>query len=711
MSTHLRPSARQEPTPNPRWSDVSEAYWNPRSVAIVGAGSRTSSMGYRQTQMLVDAGYAGDLAVVNESSRPVLGVKAFDSISAIPTRPDVVFIAVAAPRVREVLIQCVKRGVAYVQILSSGVSERDIHSVLDASDSVTRVIGPNSLGFHATDSGIWLKRPAREPKGDVRGLSFISQSGGLTLDFIQACEERAVPVRRAVSIGNCADLQPSDFVRSLSHDRATDAISLYLEADIDRALEISIAEASKLKPVFLLRGGRTRTGASATRLHTGSLAGDYSVWRAIAEQAGATVVESFDDLVAMSVGTAIPKPTGNAVVSIGNGGGRTVLCTDEIEQAGLAIAQLSPGTLEFLRGLEPIPGGTLGPVTDIPAGSLVALEPTWLENYGRRLLSDENVDAGIVQLNLNSFIRYPDALSALRGLLTGLIIPSTSKPTLVVLHAAQDAEQMHLLGELTGICAENGTPVFRSLLEAVGVLGSRSHPEICRGRAMAEATEPSVDRVMLQRDAMSLLASYGISVPSYKSIESKHKSTSSFGDLTFPVVCKIDSPSIAHKTDVGGVRLGIEDGDQLHAAIQQLLLLSSQLDSSSPPMVLVQEMIQGRALEMLIGARRVGERIILVVGFGGSEAELDPDITVVANPSNIEVISARLRDLRKYALLEGYRGAPDYDVSALCAVALRLRDLVNDNPDIQSAEINPILVFERENGAVAVDVAIEVAHK
>jgi acyl-CoA synthetase (NDP forming) len=455
-------------------STVFDKLFYPKSIAVVGASQNLVNLGSRHVQQLQAFGYSGDLFAVNPRAERSCGVPGYRRVLDIPQSIDFCVIVTPAKTVVEVVTDCVAKGVPVAQILTGGFGEtgaagqRLEQALVDAAAGVTRLVGPNCMGVYSAPGGLTMVATADQTVGSV---SVGSQSGGLSMDIILQAKARGLALNKVVSMGNCIDLDPVDFLQYFAADPETEVIGLYLEGlERGKAFFATLKAVTTRKPVVLLKGGRTRLGAQSVASHTNALAGEYAIWQAAMTQAGVLMVETVDELLATlsALQPHVPRPRGPGVALVGNGGGTTVLTTDVVEEAGLTLAPLRSDTKAALAAIDMPAGATVGNPTDTPIGALNKGGGAALGQVMHCLLQDADVHGLVVHFNLGAFINYDNRHDIADGVADALrSVAAGTKPVYVALRATPDPAIEAVRTQILATTRQLGLPCFHSPHEAV----------------------------------------------------------------------------------------------------------------------------------------------------------------------------------------------------------------------------------------------------
>lgn len=457
-----------------------------KSAVVVGGSATPGKMGHTALKALIDNRTTAELFAVNRRADHVMGVPSYPTVDDLPIAVDYALIALPPAAVPEALAAAARRGVSIAQILTSGFGEDapsgvPYSALLDAiSGSDLRIMGPNCLGSYVPRAGLSFTPLS---SGQAGNMGIISQSGGLGYDFLLAGEEEGIRYSHVLSVGNCVDLDIPDYLAHLREDRDTDAIGMYLESVADgRRLFEELRRTAAVKPVFVLKGGRTAGGAASVESHTGRLAGDFKVWRAMIHQAGASLVESSAELLSglQAVHVTRTRRSGGerssnnpdaGIALIGNGGGATVVACDAAEERGLSLAKIGAATSKRLADISAETGeiADTNPV-DLPLPRLFWDEGRLLGQLLLALVEDENVNGLLVHVNLLPLASRPDPFAALGAALSSLFGTNLSSvDDLYVVFRSDGSVKVDALRRVARdeVRKHWGVPVFQTMEDAV----------------------------------------------------------------------------------------------------------------------------------------------------------------------------------------------------------------------------------------------------
>jgi acetate---CoA ligase (ADP-forming) len=694
------------------------AIMRPRSVAIIGISAKPGSAGRIVLELLANNKFTGPVHLVGRSSADIDGHKVLSSIDELPQGVDLAIFTLPAAAVREAVEGCVRRQVKAAVIFASGFAEvgNDGTGEQDRIAEIARagglaLVGPNCLGFMNFVDGFaavfFSPQPTpRLPDGTRGAVAIVAQSGGLGSHLQSGLSTRGVPVSCWISTGNEAGLGLADFIQYLLDDPVTQVISLYAE-HIRRPQEfIAIAgEALRRgKPIVMMHPGRGERAKEAARSHTGALTGDHAVMRTLVEHAGVVVVDTLDELMDVSeILARFPKPSKGDLGILTFSGAFCGIAHDFCEDIGVRLPPLSPDTLAHLT---PVLPAFLPPKNPLDLGTQTIWQPELLQICVEALLRDPAI-GGVA-------ISIPPTSPRHAGLyIEGIIAASKANAKPLALAILGDAAPLHQ--EFMTIARDNNVVLSRSsdrTLRAIAKVidygnrnsvlaqrkaepvGSVSIPELGQG------TQP-------EWLGKKVLAALGLRVPAGDLARSAEAAVGIADRIGFPVAMKAQAAKLAHKTEAGGVVLGVADAD---AVRRSWVALHVNVERAQPGLKLdgvLVEAMSPRGLELVVGARRDPRwGPILMVGLGGIWVEALGDVRLMAPDLTEDEIVEELAKLKTAKLLHGFRNSPPVDVKAVAAAAAALGRLMRARAEITEIDVNPLMVHPAGQGATALDALI-----
>jgi acyl-CoA synthetase (NDP forming) len=680
------------------------AVFSPRRVALVGASDRPGSVGRLLWDNLAD--FPGEVVPVGPAAT-VGGVPAYADLRAVPGQVDLAVIATPAATVPGIVRAAADAGVRAVVVLSAGFAETgpdgaklQDEAVAAARAGGVRLVGPNCFGVQNASLPLNASIAAGAPRAGG-GVSIVTQSGSYGMAVHTLGQDEALRVAKVYAAGNKADITDAELLAYLRDDPETTVICLLLESITDaRQFFVEACRTTVVKPVIAVVGGRTGAGQRAALSHTAALATDDAVRDAALRQAG--VVRVRTGLQALDAARALsgqPAPRGPRVAVVTNSGGTGVELADLLADEGLEVPELSASLQAELRALLPGYASARNPVDMTPTWSLFTqLYPATIELLARSGEVDVVVPVLLQRAaSAEVTVAVRDAVARLRD--DGVPVP------VYVCWVAPRAADGH-----TSVLQEAGVPCFpwpERTARAVGVAvrcGIQTGRPVGGRGALVSAVSPparSAPRTALLPSgwlaadaARSLLAGAGIPVIETVVCGDVEAAVAAAGRVGYPVVAKLDHPSLTHKSDVGGVRLGLATPDALRSAAADLLALAEGAA------VLVQPQREG--VELLVGGVRDPEfGPVVMAGLGGVLVETRRDVQLAVAPVDVGQAAVMLKSLRGGAVLGGVRGGAAADVAAVAAVIARVGDLMVGHPEISELDLNPVLAGA--TGCVAVD--------
>jgi len=683
--------------------------FTPERVAVIGATERRGSVGRALVENL-QADFRGEIVPVNPNYETVCGLDCVDDVGE--TDADLAVVAVPAAAAVDVVREVGAAGIDDVVVITAGFGEtgsdgatreRDLEAAAEAFD--LNLVGPNCLGIISTPVGLNATfAPRSAPSGSV---SFLSQSGAFVTAVLDWAADHGVGFKDVVSLGNKAVLDETDFVASWGDDEETDVIVGYLESIEDGRRFVDVArDVTRETPVVVVKSGRTDAGAQAASSHTGAMAGRDRAYEAGLRQAGvirADTVQDLFDAARVLAGQPLPETDGVAVLT--NAGGPGVMAADAVGDVPLSLAEFGSDTVDRLRDRLPAGANVYNPVDvigDADNGRLRAAVDT--------VLADDAVGAAVVIAAPTATLDFGRLAADVADLQADHGLPVTT--CLMGGERARKADDT---------LVEAGIPNYFDPARAVESLGTLERYREIRAREYPEPTTYDVDRAaaeaVLDRarergatrlgvEAMPLLDAYGIPTPSGAVVESPVDALDVAETLGDPVVMKIVSPDILHKSDIGGVKVGVPH-EEVYDAFEDLVARARNYQPDATILgVQVQEMVEMETgVETIVGTNRDPQFGPLVLfGLGGIFVEVMEDTAVRVAPLAEADAREMTDEIRAAPLLSGARGRDPVDRAAVAETLCRLSQLVTDFPEIVELDVNPLVA--RPDGVVAVDLRL-----
>ncbi len=707
-----------------------DAIFSPQSLAVIGASKTPGKVGHDIFVNILKGGYQGTLYPVNPKARSVSSVKAYPTIADIPDSVDLAMIILPPGPALAATEEAIEKGTKGIVIVSAGFREvgkegLDIENKIVSlcKQAGVRLVGPNCLGVINPLSNVRLNASfsARMPKAG--NISFISQSGALCTAVLDFAADRDFGFSKFISIGNKADVDELDLLRYFHKDEDTEVIMIYLEElrrgpeFIEAVKEITCGD-FRPTPVLVIKSGRTGAGARAAASHTGALAGTEGVYDAIFQQSGIIRVDSIDELFDFATAFAYKNenalgklrrkvPDGNRVAIVTNAGGPGIVATDMTESSGLQLAKFQEETIEALDSHLPKTANLQNPVDVIGDAPMDRYE-----NALAAVIKDEGVDGALVILTPQSMT---DVLGTAEAIVR--IARRSYKPILCCF--------MGIIDVSSGVkyLQEQGVPVFKFPENAAKAFGALYQYSRWLNRQRLAQFDLQHDRqgaAQIIEDCLSagkthigelegigLLKCYGFNVLPNQLAKSANEAAALAEDMGFPVVLKIVSAQILHKSDAGGVVLGLENQEAVKKAFENIVRRAGEYDPAAIiEGVLIQKMAPPGS-EVILGLNRYPVfGPLLMVGIGGIFVEVFQDVVFRLAPIGRNESRRMVRQIKGYRLFQGFRGRPPADVETIEKSLVSLSNMATNHPEIMELDINPLLVHDRGHGATAADCRI-----
>lgn len=680
---------------------------NPKRIALIGVTINPEGVGGKVLGNLVGGGFRGVVYPVSATAEALLGVPCYPDIQSLPKTPDMAIICTSAQKVPELVEQCGEAGIRSIIIMSAGfreigeeglILEKQIQASVKKYEGM-RILGPNCLGIIVP--GISLNASFGEGMPLKGKVAFISQSGALCTSVLDWALEEKIGFSYFVSVGNMLDVDFGDLIDYFGEDDQTESIILYVES-ISHARKFITAARSfaRTKPILVYKAGRFPESAAVAASHTGAMASEDSIYDAVFQRTGVARVLNIGEIFdcAELIGRN-RMPLGPRLGIVTNAGGPGVMATDSLMANNGVLAKLSDESMEKLNALLP-PFWSHGNPVDV-------LGDAGAKRFARAtevVVKDPGVDAVLVILTPQAMTKPSSVAKAVAR-----IAADTSKPVLAAwLGGRRVREGSQILvnaGVATYRTPEQGVGAFMTLVNYARNLENlyetpRDIPVdfVLDRKTMRKKVNTYISSgasVLSEEYSKELLDIYGIPVTMPVLAKTADEAASKAGDIGYPVVLKVWCDEISHKTDVGGVKLNLENAVQVKKAFDQIICSASEkCPDAEIRGVTVQKMVKVKnGLEMILGVKKDAVfGSIIMVGMGGVEAELWGDSALGLPPLNERLACRMLESLKIWPLLNGYRGRPKVDVDALLKIIMRLSYLAADNPEIEELDINPLLV-------------------
>jgi acetyltransferase len=691
--------------------------FKPKSIAVIGASNTVGSAGYRVFRNLIGSGYEGVVYPVNPKYESIQGVQAYPSVKDVPKSVDLAIISTPAQTVLDIVEQCGKKSIKGILIISAGFKEIGAEGValekklLEIKEKYKmRIVGPNCVGFVVPYLNLNATFIGSMPE---RGnIALFSQSGavcGAILDWAQASK---VGFSSFVSVGSMLDVDYGDLIDYFGMDIHTRSIVLYVESITDAKKFMSATKSfARAKPIIVIKSGRFKEGAKAASSHTGAMAGEDAIYEAAFRRAGIVRVNNIEDLFnCSSILAKQPRPPGRNIAIITNAGGPGVLATDSVIEKGGALAKLSDETMEKLNKVLPPTWSHGNPVDIIGDGDE--------ERYQKAIeicLEDKNID-GLLILCVPQVVANPDKLA--ERLID--ISRKTTRPIITsfmgeasVIHARQILNTNNIpTYDTPDAAVESYMYLYHyerhlaQLYETPEELNIKTPAHKETIKKILDAAEKEKRDLLNEMESKTFLELYGIKTTKPHVAETEDKAAQLAEKIGYPVVMKIHSPQITHKSDVGGVVLDLRCKEDVKKTFKEMIKRAKEKAPDAKILgVTIQKMIKTHGYELIMGSKKdpvFGSAILF--GLGGIYTELFKDRSIGFPPLNQVLAQRIIEKTRAYELLKGFRGLPPVNMTKVEETLVNFSQLIIDYPEIKEIDINPLIASGDE--LIAVDARI-----
>lgn len=699
--------------------DAVDSFSNPKTVAVIGASNTPGKIGNAIVNNLIKSGYKGKIYPINPKEKKISELQCYPSLADVPGDIEMAIFCIPARKAMETAEECGKKGVKNLVVITAGFKEvgragaeleKEFLSL--CSQYGMRVLGPNVVGFvdtHTPINATFLK--GFPPKGEI---AFISQSGAILASILDWSQSAGIGYSKIYSLGNKADLSEVDFIAEAADDPNTKVILCYIE-DVSHGPEFLkvVSEATRKKPVVILKSGTSHSGALAASSHTGALAGSDLAYNTAFKRCGVLRVSSMSELFDLAISFVNqPVPKGDRVAIITNSGGPGIIATDKVEAHGLQMARFEKETIEELRSYLPAEAGIYNPVDVLGDAKADRFRFAF-----EKVFKDENVDGVLLLL-------CPVAVTEPLETAQALVEFSRLYPEKTVVAAYMGGKSLE---EGAKLLSGSGIPCFSMPEPAVAVIAGMTAYRKMKERAGAELRKidlkPDLKTVkavfydvkrdnrlaLLGSEAAEVIEAYGIKAAPTILSQNPDEAAEIADQLGYPVVLKIASPKIMHKTDVGGVISGIQSAEEVKDAYVHIIEnVHRYLPKVVPYGIEIQKMVP-KGIELIVGMTRdVQFGPLIAFGLGGIFVNLIKDVSFrLAQGLTSAEIADMIAETKAYSLMKGYRGDNPVDILAVSEAIRRLAVLATDFPEITEIDINP--VFAYEDGIAALDVKITLS--
>jgi len=696
---------------------VLEPFYCPASVAVIGASRDENKLGHAVLKNLIQYGYEGRIYPINPKAKEILDHQAYPSVLAVTDEIDLAIIVIPDRFVAQVLEECGQKGVEGVIVITAGFREiggegiKKEKALVDIVQRYNmRMLGPNCLGIIDTICPLNASFARGMPRqGDI---AMMSQSGALLLAILDWALGEEVGFSRFVSLGNKADIDETDLLQLWDEDPYSKVIVAYLEGITDGPRFMEIAQqVTRETPIIAIKAGTSDAGARAVSSHTGTLAGSERAYDAAFRQAGITRADSIEELFDYAHAFAeVPPIKGDRIAIVSNAGGAAIMATDALDRAQLQLASFETETIRLLKSHLPPGSNALNPV-DVRGDADAERYEFALE----AVLRDKNVDGVIAILVPQAVTKVDETAHVIAGVAEG-----HDKPVLGCFMGQNTAQigieilRDHSIPNYP--YPERAVDAMRAMVERWRWLG-RPPRKIERFEVQRDEVGQVLSQVRAEgrltvgdAEARAIMKAYGITIPQAELATNPDEAVEIAQRIGYPVVMKIVSPDILHKTDIGGVKLNLMGDTAVRDTFDLLMYRAGRYMAQAEIWgALVQEMVpQGK--EVIVGINRDPQfGPLLLFGLGGIYVEALKDVSFRIAPIAPWEAEEMITEIRSYPLLRGFRGEKPSDLKAIAECILRVSQLAVDFPEIVELDINPLMVNEEGNGAVAIDMRLVLA--
>lgn len=695
--------------------EVLNGLLRPKSIAVVGASDTPGKIGYTVVRSLLESKYEGPIYPINPKAGVIQGLQAYTSVLEVPGEIDAAAIVVPAKLVPQVATECGKKGVKGLIVIASGFSEVGLHDLEDqvvaiAHEYGMRVLGPNIVGILSNSDKCNASFAPFLPLAGTAAL--VSQSGALLIAMDASTYIRRVGFDKMISIGNMSDVDFADLIEWLDQDSSTECISLYIEGLRDgRRFMENARKASK--PIVALKSGVSAHGAAAAASHTGSLAGAQKVYDAAFGQAGVVMASDLNNLFDRTLALSLQPPLmGDNLLILTNGGGVGVLATDSAERYGLPLRFAPEDVQVELKKHMPEFGSAKNPV------DLTGMAGRdWYQDSTQYAYAHSWVD-GLVILYCETAMTDPQNIA--EGIKAAVDASGVKGKPIVVSFVGGERSEAAMRW-----LVENGIPAYNEPDTAVNAMAALreyaqnkakasngftklTDVDEAKARAIIAKVRAEGDRNVTEMESKKIFEAYGLPVVTSRQAQTEDEAAELANAIGYPIVMKILSPDILHKSDAGGVKVGLESEAEIREAFRTIMANAKAYNANADIHGVVVQQMAPWGTEVILGS--VNDTTFgptLMFGLGGIFVEVLKDVTFRVAPVGVDETLTMLSDINGAPILRGVRGEAPRDTKALAAVLSRYSQMICDLADeIQESDANPMIVYEEGAGACIVDARI-----
>ncbi len=693
-----------------------DSLFRPKSVAVIGASNRRLTIGYRIIQNLFDMEFNGPIYPVHPKASFIKNLPAYPSITDVPQDVELAHIVVKNTMVPQILRDCAQKGVKVAIINTAGFKEIggdgieiEKEIVRIGKETGIRIFGPNCQGVMNTDPLIRAYCNFTFTRLIPGHISLLAQSGGVGEVINNRLYELEAGIRMYASNGNACDVSIPEIIEYWGNDPETRVILCHIESLPDPEHFYRVAKAvSKKKPILGMKTGRTRAGAKAVSSHTGGLMKADTTVELIFEEAGVVSFRDEEEMCQAALAfSRLPVPKGNRVGIITNTGGPGIIATDEVIEAGCEIPDLTEDTQKSLKeALYP------EAIVSNPVDVLATAGPDHYMAATQALLQDDNIDSILLNFITPFFVDCEGVAREVTALAR-----DADKPIIGIVMTEKTG-----WGKTLDTFSQAGIPTYDFPETGAKALAAMTRYAMLANRpeeappafddidpkkvsSIIEQTRSAGRSFVPQNDAVEMLAAYGIGSPKAQQVSDLDRALEAAKQIGYPVVLKVESEQVVHKSDAGGVALNIKSDAELKAAFGKM----SDAFASVDPSYLVAQFVTGDGREVILGAKKEGTLgHVMMFGLGGVFVEVLRDVSFGLAPLSKSRADEMIERIKGFPILQGIRGQAPIDLERLAGMVTRLSRLVADHPSIEELDLNPVLTFAQGTSPVAVDVRIKI---
>jgi 4-hydroxybutyryl-CoA synthetase (ADP-forming) len=695
-------------------------FLSPRSIAVIGA-SEKPGVGKAIFSNIVN-GYKGKIYPITPSNDFISGLKAYKSVLEVPDQIDLAVVATPNKIVPKVMEEVGKKKIKGAIVVSAGFKEVDKNGAqleeeigIIGKNYGVRIIGPNCLGIMSLSHRNMMNATFLKITPQYGNIALVSQSGAICAATVEDAIAQNIGFSKVISMGNKVDMDENDILELLAYDKETRVIVMYLEDIHDgrRFMQITKKVTREMKkPIIILKSGRTPEGAKAAMSHTGALMGSDETFDALFIQCGIVRVDTMQELFELAtVFSKQPVPKSNSGIAIvSNAGGPAIISTDACSKYGLKMADLS-GSRDTINKIIPPHGSSRNPVDIVGDADSGRFEKVILE-----VLSNNNVGSVVTMCTPSATLNYDDLartivktsrtngtgktmVAALMGLAEGL----GNKQIL------SDGDIPHFMYAEPAIRTLNAMYAFREWIERSSDEPKQFNVDKSKVRQVFDEVRAQSRTTLLEEEGYKVLEAYGFSIPKKHLAQNEEECIKAVQEIGYPVVMKIASPEILHKSDAGGVKIGLKNEDEIRQAFRTIISNAKKYKPDAKiDGILVQEMIKS-GKETILGAKFdpiLGP--LIMFGLGGIYVEVLKDVVFRLAPLEEREATRMIESVKTINLLKGVRGEKPHDLGAIRESLQRLSQLITDFQEIEELDVNPLLVLEDGKGVRAIDIRISL---